>query len=168
MLAQPTPRPLEPPHSHTHTPCVSAHPHAHTGSRPRGHTHARFPPLPGPLHTNMACTHTHTHTRQEPRRRRDPEGGHLGLQLRPPPHPATSQPWAATPRTELCNWVENCKKNRKLETNPNPRTEGQPQIHSTSSRHPPTASCPAAPIRVGARPCASSWRGPLPCARGGV
>ena len=108
--------------THGHAPCMSAHPHAHAGGSPRRRPHAHRPPLPGPLHTNTACTHTHTHThtRQEPGSRRDPERGHLGLQLWPPPHPAISKPLAATPRTELCNWVENCKNKMQIGNKPKP------------------------------------------------
>lgn len=142
---------------------MSAHPQAHAGSSPCGHPHAHLPPLPGPLHTNIACTHTHTHTRQEPRSRRDlgRVGGALGSAAVAPSSSHHLQALGRHPKNGVVQLGRKLqKKNRKLETNPNPRTEGQPQIHSTSSRPPNTASCPAAPVRVGGQAVV------LPCGGG--
>lgn len=140
--AQPTRRPLGPPRltHHTHAPCTR-------GPSPRTHTHTSLP-FPAPRkRTRHAHTHIHSHT-PGAWVEGDLGGGGLGLQLWPPPRPAASKPPAATPRTELCNWVENCKKNRKLETNPNPLAD-QPQIHSASSRPTPNHLVSRGPGRGG-------------------
>lgn len=78
-------------------------------------------------------------------------GGSLGLPLFPR-FPRLQAP-TATPRTELCNWLENCKRNANWKTNQNPRAEGQPQIHSTF--RPPAPDCLS-----NLRPLGRGWPGP--------
>lgn len=160
--AQPTRRPLGPPRltHHTHAPCTR-------GPSPRTRTHTSLP-FPAPRkRTRHAHTHIHSHT-PGAWVEGDLGGGGLGLQLWPPPRPAASKPPAATPRTELCNWVENCKKNANWK-----QTQTHSQINLKSIAHPPappqTTSCPAAPVGAGGRArCASVWRRGRPRAGVGV
>lgn len=156
--AQPTPRPLEAPRSSlvdTHPARVAHVTHTPAAALAGTHTHAH---LPGPLHTNTAHTRTHTHTRQGPGSGRDLSRGGGGLgsaAVAPHSSPASKPPLpAAAPRTELCNWLENRKRNQNCERN-------QTYAHKVNlksiakSSHPPTpkpSQRPAAP--GGGRP---SW-----------
>lgn len=154
--------------THRHTPCVSARHHAHAGSSPRGHSHAHLPPRPGPLHTNMACTHTHTLTHARSLGQGGAWRGGVGLQLWPPPHPATSKPWAATPRTELCNWVENCKKTTTANWKQT-QTHAQ-KVNLKSIAHPPAPPhrlWSRGPVGVGGPAFVLPCGGGPPPARGG-
>lgn len=121
--------------THRHAPCTCGPSPRTRWQQPwRAYTHT--PPSPSqPLaHEHSMHTHTHTHTRQEPGSRRDLGerwGGGLGLQLWPPP--ATSKPPAATPRMELCNWVENCKRNANWK-----QTQTHAQVNLKPIAHTPT------------------------------
>lgn len=134
------------------------------------HTHTSLPFLAPCTHEHGMHTHTHTHTRQEPGLRRGLERGGRGgwvCGCGPSPVPPPPSPAADTPRTELCNWIEICKRNANWKTYPNPRAEGQPQIHSTflPPPHPQTASVSRGPGRGGAGGGAELVV--LPCGRGG-
>lgn len=129
--------------------------HTHAGSSPRGHTHTHtsLPFLAPCTRTRHAHTHTHPHTPGAWVEEGPGKGGRGGWVCRCGPSPVlpppSSAPPADTPRTELCNWIEICKRNANWKTNPNPRAEGQPQIHSTflPPPHPQTVSVSRGPGR---------------------
>lgn len=126
------PRPRGP-RSHTDTHCTLGPPHAHHSS-PGGH--ARVSPARPLAHRHSMHTHTHPRTPGAWVGMGRLGDGEAWVCSGSPPHPAASTPPAATPRTELCNWLENCQRNANWKTNPNPRA-GQPQVQSTSSPPPP-------------------------------